>query len=130
MNPGGTGIPIRFISAKLDDDNNTNALACINYYYKNYLLGKIHVELAIDKPEIFDFSTQKMNTLNIIKSNSQNTIFINVIHLLIGFIFLTIFTYLLFSIQSFARNKKIAKRRKKKLKRTIHHGNHWDIHKF
>lgn len=112
------------------DKNDTNSVACINYYYNNYLLGKINVELAIEEPVIFDFSTQKMNTVNIVETDSQNTIFINVIHLLIGFIILTVLVTILFSIKSFVRNKNSAKRRKNKLRRNILHGNHWDIHRF
>ena len=71
-----------------------------------------------------------MNTVDIIETDSKNTIFINVIHLLMGFIVLTILITIIFSIKSFARNKNIAKRRKNKLRRNILHGNHWDIHKF
>jgi len=112
------------------DNKEETSVACINYYYKNYLLGKINVKLAVDEPVVFDFSTQKMNTVDIIETDSKNTIFINVIHLLMGFIVLTILITIIFSIKSFARNKNIAKRRKNKLRRNILHGNHWDIHKF
>lgn len=112
------------------DNKNESSIACINYYYKNYLLGKINVELAVDEPAVFDFGNQKSTTLNIVETETQNTIFINVIHLLIGFILLTILFTIIFSIQSLARNKRMAKRRKNKLRRNILHGNHWDIHRF
>lgn len=112
------------------DNKNESSVACINYYYKNYLLGKINVELAVDEPAVFDFGNQKSTTLNIVETETQNTIFINVIHLLIGFILLTILFTIIFSIQSLARNKRMAKRRKNKLRRNILHGNHWDIHRF
>lgn len=112
------------------DNKNESSVACINYYYKNYLLGKINVELAVDEPAVFDFGNQKNTTLNIVETETQNTIFINVIHLLIGFILLTILFTIIFSIQSLARNKRMAKRRKNKLRRNILHGNHWDIHRF
>ena len=112
------------------DDKNDSSIACINYYYKNYLLGKINVELAIDEPVIFDFGNKQNNTLNIYESETQNTIFINVIHILIGFIMLTILFSVIFSIQSLARNKRMAKKRKTKLRKNILHGNHWDIRKF
>ena len=119
------------LTSKVSYDNKEEtSVACINYYYKNYLLGKINVKLAVDEPVVFDFSTQKMNTVDIIETDSKNTIFINVIHLLMGFIVLTILITIIFSIKSFARNKNIAKRRKNKLRRNILHGNHWDIHKF
>ena len=94
------------------------------------MLGKIDVELAIDEPVIFDFGNQQNSTINFIEKENQNTIYINVIHLLIGFILITIFFTIIFSIQSLARNKRIAKRRKNKLRRNILHGNHWDIHRF
>ena len=112
------------------DNKNESSVACINYYYKNYLLGKINVKLAVDEPAVFDFGNQKSTTLNIVETETQNTIFINVIHLLIGFILLTILFTIIFSIQSLARNKRMAKRRKNKLRRNILHGNHWDIHRF
>ena len=112
------------------ENKNESSVACINYYYKNYLLGKINVELAVDEPVVFDFGNQQNTTLNIVETETQNTIFINVIHLLIGFILLTILFTIIFSIQSLARNKRIAKRRKNKLRRNILHGNHWDINRF
>lgn len=112
------------------ENKSESSVACINYYYKKHLLGKINVELAIDEPAVFDFGNQKNTTLNIIETETHNTIFINVIHLLIGFILITILFTIIFSIQSMARNKRIAKRRKNKLRRNILHGNHWDIHRF
>ena len=112
------------------DDKDDSSVACINYYYKNYLLGKIDVELAIDKPVFFDFGNQNNSTINIIEKENQNTIYVNVIHLLVAFILITIFFTIIFSIQSLAINKKIAKRRKNKFRRNIINGNHWDIHKF
>lgn len=112
------------------DDKDDSSVACINYYYKNYLLGKIDVELAIDKPVFFDFSNQNNSTIDIIEKENQNTIYVNVIHLLVAFILITIFFTIIFSIQSLAINKKIAKGRKNKFRRNIINGNHWDIHKF
>ena len=112
------------------DDKNETSVACINYYYNNHLLGKINVELATDEPAIFDFGNQNNNLVNIVKKDSGNTIFINVIHLLIGFILVVVFFTILFSIQSLARNRTISKRRKNKLRKHIMNGNHWDIHKF
>lgn len=112
------------------ENKSESSIACINYYYKNYLLGKINVELAVDEPAVFDFGNQQNTTLNIVETETQNTIFINVIHLLIGFILLTVLFTIIFSIQSLARNKRIAKRRKNKLRRNILHGNHWDINRF
>ncbi len=112
------------------DNKNESSVACINYYYKKYLLGKINVELAIDEPVVFDFGNQQNTTLNIIETETQNTIFINVIHLLIAFILIIIIFTIIFSIQSLARNKRVAKRRKNKLRRNILNGNHWDIRKF
>lgn len=112
------------------ESKNDTSVACINYYYKNYLLGNINVELAKEEPVVFDFGTQKNTTINIVEKENQNTIFINVIHLLIAFIFITILFTVIFSIQSLARNKRMAKRRKNKLRRNILHGNHWDINKF
>lgn len=112
------------------DKKQENSIACINYYYKNYLLGKISVDLAIDEPYIFDFGNQKYSTLDIVETQNQNTIYINVIHLLIGFIFLVILFTILFSVQTFSRNKRLAKKRKHRLRRSISNGNHWDIHRF
>ena len=112
------------------DEKNNSSIACINYYYKQHLLGKINVELALDEPAIFDFGNQQNNTLNIYETDTQNTIFINVIHILIGFIIVTILFTLIFSIQSIARNKKISRKRKNKLRKNITHGNHWDIRRF
>ena len=112
------------------DDKGETSVACINYYYKNYLLGKIDVKLAIEEPLLFDFKNQKNSTLNIIETNTQNTIFINVFHILIGFIIITVFFTIIFSLQSLSKNKRMSKKRKNKLRRTILHGNHWDINKF
>lgn len=112
------------------DKKQDNSIACINYYYKNYLLGKISVDLAIDEPYIFDFGNQKYSTLDIVETQNQNTIYINVIHLLIGFIFLVLLFTILFSVQTFSRNKRLAKKRKHRLRRSISNGNHWDIHRF
>ena len=112
------------------DKKQENSIACINYYYKNYLLGKISVDLAIDEPYIFDFGNQKYSTLDIVETQNQNTIYINVIHLLIGFILLVILFTILFSVQTFSRNKRLAKKRKNRLRRSILNGNHWDIHRF
>lgn len=112
------------------DKKQDNSIACINYYYKNYLLGKISVDLAIDEPYIFDFGNQKYSTLDIVETQNQNTIYINVIHLLIGFIFLVILFTILFSVQTFSRNKRLAKKRKHRLRRSISNGKHWDIHRF
>ena len=119
------------LTSKVSYENKSDSsVACINYYYRNHLLGKIDVELAIDEPVIFDFGNQQNSTINFIEKENQNTIYVNVIHLLIGFILITIFFTIIFSIQSLARNKRIAKRRKNKLRRNILHGNHWDIRKF
>ena len=112
------------------EDANESSVACINYYYKNYLLGKIDVKLAVEEPLLFDFGNQKENTLDIIDTDTQKTIFINVFHVLLGFIIITIFFTIIFSIQSLSRNKKVAKKRKNRLRRTILHGNHWDINRF
>lgn len=119
------------LTSKVSYENKSDSsVACINYYYRNHLLGKIDVELAIEEPVIFDFGNQQNSTINFIEKENQNTIYVNVIHLLIGFILITIFFTIIFSIQSLARNKQIAKRRKNKLRRNILHGNHWDIRKF
>lgn len=119
------------LTSKVSYENKSDSsVACINYYYRNHLLGKIDVELAIEEPVIFDFGNQQNSTINFIEKENQNTIYVNVIHLLIGFILITIFFTIIFSIQSLARNKRIAKRRKNKLRRNILHGNHWDIRKF
>ena len=112
------------------DNKNDSSIACINYFYKNHLVGKINVELAIDEPVIFDFGNQQNDTLNIYETDTQNTIFINVIHILIGFIILTTISTVIFAFQSMARNKRMAKRRKNKLRKNILHGNHWDIRRF
>ena len=112
------------------DNKNESSVACINYYYQDHLLGKINVELATDEPVIFDFGNQNNNLVNIIKKDNGNTIFINVIHLLIGFIAIVILFTIIFSIQSLARNKTMAKRRKNKLRKHIMNGNHWDINRF
>lgn len=112
------------------DEKNESSVACIYYYYKNYLLGKIDVELAVEEPLLFDFSNQKSNNMNIIETDKQNTIFINVFHLLLGFIAITIIFTIIFSLQSLSKNKRIAKKRKNKLRKTILHGNHWDINRF
>lgn len=112
------------------DNKNNSSVACINYFYKDHLLGKINVELAIDEPVIFDFGNQQNNTLNIYETDTQNTIFINVIHILIGFIILTIFFTIIFSVQSAARNRRISKKRKNRHYRNIINGNHWDTRRF
>ena len=112
------------------DNKDDSSVACINYFYKNHLLGKINVELAIDEPTIFDFGNQQNNTLNIYETDTQNTIFINVIHILVGFIIITIIFTIIFSIQSFARNKRISKRRKNRHYKNILNGNHWDTRRF
>ena len=112
------------------EETNNSSIACINYYYKQHLLGKINVELAIDKPVIFDFGNEQNNTLNIYETDTQNTILINVIHILIGFIIITFIFIIIFSIQSMARNKKNAKKRKNKLRKNILNGNHWDTRRF
>ena len=49
------------------ESKNEASVACINYYYKKYLLGKIDVELAIDEPIVFDFGNQQNTTLNNVK---------------------------------------------------------------
>lgn len=119
------------LSSKVSfDEKNENSVACINYYYKNYLLGKIHVDLAVEEPIVFDFGNQKNSTLNIIETQNQNTIYINVFHVLIGFILITIAFSILFSILSLSKNKRNAKKRKNRLRKTILHGNHWDINRF
>ena len=112
------------------EEKNENSVACINYYYKNYLLGKINIELSIEEPVFFDFGTQKKNTSNTIIPESNNTIYVNVIYLLLSFVLFTIIITLLFSIESITKKKNIAKRRKDKFKRNFLHSNHWDIHKF
>lgn len=112
------------------EDANESSVACINYYYKNYLLGKIDVKLALAEPLLFDFGNQKENTLDIVEKDTQKTIFINVFHILLGFIIVTVFFTIIFSIQSLSRNKRVAKKRKNRLRRTILHGNHWDINRF
>lgn len=112
------------------DNQDEFSVACINYYYKNHLLGKINVELAVDEPAVFDFGNQKYNTLEIVETENQNTIFINVVHLLIGFIIIIILFTAVFSFQSVLKNKRIAKRRKNRSRKIILRGNHWDIHKF
>ncbi len=119
------------LSSKVSyEDMNENSVACINYYYKNYLLGKINVDLAIDEPYVFDFGNQKYASLDIVEKEDQNTIYINVIHLLIGFILIVILFTILFSIQSISKSKRMAKKRKNRLRKSILHGNHWDIHRF
>ena len=124
-------ITIKDLNSKVTfDKKQKNSIACINYYYKNYLLGKISVDLAIDEPYIFDFGNQKYSTVDIVETQNQNTIYINVIHLLIGFILLVILFTILFSVQTFSRNKRLAKKRKNRLRRSILNGNHWDIHRF
>ena len=112
------------------DEKNESSVACINYYYKNYLLGKIDVKLDIEEPLLFDFGNQKDHNSDIVKEDTQNTIFINVFHILLGFIIITVFFSIVFSLQSLSKNKRIAKKRKNKLRRTILHGNHWDINRF
>ena len=112
------------------EDKDETSVACINYYYKNYLLGKIDVKLAVEEPLLFDFANQKDNNVTIVKTDTQNTIFINVFHLLLGFIIITIFFTIVFSLQSLSKNKRMAKKRKNKLRKTILHGNHWDINRF
>ena len=112
------------------DNKNNSSVACINYFYKDHLLGKINVELAIDEPIIFDFGNQQNNTLNIYETDTQNTIFINVIHILIGFIIITILFTIIFSVQSAARNRRISKKRKNRHYRNIINGNHWDTRRF
>ena len=111
------------------EEKNESSVACINYYYKNYLLGKINVELALEEPIVFNFGNQQNKTLNIIETDTQNTIFINVIHIFVGFIIITIFFTIIFSIQTISRNNKISKRKKYKLRKNTFQGNHWDIHK-
>ena len=124
-------ITIEDLNSKVTfDKKQKNSIACINYYYKNYLLGKISVNLAIDEPYIFDFGNQKYSTVDIVETQNQNTIYINVNHLLIGFILLVILFTILFSVQTFSRNKRLAKKRKNRLRRSILNGNHWDIHRF
>lgn len=112
------------------EDKDETSVACINYYYKNYLLGKIDVKLAVEESLLFDFANQKDNNVTIVKTDTQNTIFINVFHLLLGFIIITIFFTIVFSLQSLSKNKRMAKKRKNKLRKTILHGNHWDINRF
>lgn len=112
------------------EDKDETSVACINYYYKNYLLGKIDVKLTVEEPLLFDFANQKDNNVTIVKTDTQNTIFINVFHLLLGFIIITIFFTIVFSLQSLSKNKRMAKKRKNKLRKTILHGNHWDINRF
>ena len=112
------------------EDTNDSSVAHINYYYKKYLLGKIDIKLAVEEPLLFDFGNQRDNTLDIVETDTQKTIFINVFHLLLGFILITVFFTIIFSIQSLFRNKRMAKKRKNKLRRTILHGNHWDINRF
>ena len=112
------------------DDKNETSVATINYYYQKHLLGKINVELATNEQVIFDFGNQNNNLVNIVKKDSGNTIFINVIHLLISFILIVVFFTIIFSIQSLARNRTMSKRRKNKLRKHIMNGNHWDIHKY
>ena len=112
------------------DDITETSVACINYYYNNHLLGKINVELATDEPVIFDFGNQNNSLVNIVKKDSGNTIFINVIHLLIGFILVVLLFTIVFSIQSATRNRTLSKRRKNKFRKYIMNGNHWDIHKY
>ena len=124
-------LTVENLTSKVSYENkDDSSVACINYYYRNYLLGKIDVELAIDEPIIFDFGNQQNSTINFFEKENQNTIYVNVIHLLIGFILITILFTIIFSILSFAKNNRIAKRRKNKLRRNILHGNHWDIHRF
>ena len=84
----------------------------------------------MEEPLLFDFGNQKDKTPDIINTDTQNTIFINVFHLLLGFILITVFFTIIFSLQSLSRNKRMAKKRKNKLRRTILHGNHWDINRF
>ena len=117
-------------SAVSYDEKNNSSIACINYYYKQHLLGKINVELAIDEPVIFDFGNQQDNILDFYETDTQKTIFINVIHILIGFIILTIISTIIISIRSVARNNKLSKKRKNKLRKNIMLGNHWDTRRF
>ena len=112
------------------DEKKETSVASINYYYKKHLLGKINVQLATAEPAFFVFGNQNNNLVNIVKKDSGNTIYINVIHILVGFILVVIIFTIMFSIQSLARNKTIAKRRKNKLRKHIMEGNHWDIHRF
>lgn len=112
------------------DDKSSSSVASVNYYYKGHMLGKILIELASNEPATFDFGNQKNNTLQIVETETQNTIFINVIHFLIGFILITIILTALFSIFSLSKHKRMAKRRKNKFRKNITNGRHWDIHRF
>ena len=124
-------LTVEDLTSSISYENNTkSSVAAINYYYKNHLLGKINVELAIDKPIIFDFGNQNDTTLNIVKTKNQNTIFINVIHLFIAFIVIVIIFTIIFSFISFFKSNKIAKRKKNKLRKDILNRNHWDVHKY
>ena len=111
-------------------EQNENSIACINYYYQNYLLGKINVELAVDEPIVFDFGTPIKETVDYLETDSQHTIYVNIIPLFLILLFFVLFVTILFSLQSFRKNKNIAKRRKNRFRKNLLHGNHWDIHKF
>ena len=141
------GMPVSELGSKVryvTSDNGFNVYLITDSYYLsvfNVKMTKARVlarngkvygievvkEIKAPKDELIVFSTDE---IDIIETESQNTIFINVFHLLLGFILITVFFTIIFSLQSLSRNKRMAKKRKNKLRRTILHGNHWDIHRF
>ena len=104
-------------SKVLYDKKIINSIASIHYYYKNNFLGRINVELAKNEPLLYDFSNQELNTLKIIESDSENTIFINISHILLGLFFIIIFITFLFSLCSLLKNNIIFRKHKKKFKK-------------
>ena len=112
------------------ENKNETSVANINYYYKDHLLGIIDVKLATEEPLIFDFGSQKTSKSDLIKTDTSNTVFINVIHVMIGFISFIALITIIFSLQSISKNKRVAKRRKNRFRKTVLQGNHWDIHKY
>lgn len=119
------------LTSKVSYDNQDNStISNIHYYYKNVFLGKIGVELAIDKPLLFDFGNQKYNSTVISNNDTNNTIYINIYHIIFGFLIFTVICTIIFSFFSLLKNKQVTKKRKNKFRKTILHGNHWDIKKF
>ena len=112
------------------EDKNETSVASINYYYQDHLLGKIDVKLAMEEPFIFDFRNSISSKSDFTVTETQNTIFINVIHVIIEFISFILLCTIIFSLQSLLKKKKIAKRRKNRFRKNLLHGNHWDIHKY
>ncbi len=118
------------VKSKISYDKVSNGeIASVHYYYRDVFLGKVSVKLAVDEPQIFDFSTQKIQADKAPLVSEKQAVFVNIIYLLLigGILFILLFILML--TRSRKRNRRGLSYRKKKLW-TTGIDRHWHIHHY